>query len=672
MAINFPASPSTNDTHTENAITWIFNGTSWDSQGEQVTAASIGLGSVDNTSDADKPVSTATQTALDDRVAYSAQTPTDAEVRLANANLRGSFVFNAKHYGAEGDGVTDDTVAIQAALDAAEAAGGGAVFLPSGTYRVGLTPLTYAGEGGYGFNNPLKNSIMLRDNVELRGEGRENTIIKPLDAAPNNMPILYGETGCQNITVSNLWVDGNNSRAGQTVGAENEGINFKTSTNCWVVNCKVTDTGQDGVDFDGVGSKGGVLDTIIEDCWGSGIHCAGGGMSDMLFSRLRIEGCSDERQSAEDPLDTQNGTAGLDIKGGSRNVVSDCIIISSARAMGLFGCTVSRVENCTLISTSATLPALWLKGSSSSGNLDVTITNSYIAASLASSSALIEFAARFARFDDCIIGGKYGINIGDGNITGREQGGEVHVNNCEFRGVTYGVWVQDTDDFAGSGALRPVFIDGCKFSSTLSQCIRVACACKGSVSNSKFQVSGSSKIGVSLRAEADDDWIIDSNICTTTAQSVYIRSGSAGVHTIQNNIFSGGEVFTAENNSIFRGNTFYDIELSTAGAATNRFENNNILNSVIDSGTLSAHNNAWKGNHGAGAYAEGGTAVLAAGTVTVNSDIIPAGAKVTLTRQVAGGTVGHLSVGTITAGTSFAINSSSATDTSTIFWKIEQ
>jgi len=65
MAINFPASPSTNDTHTENGITWIFNGTSWNAQGDQVTAASIGLGNVDNTADANKPVSTATQAALD-------------------------------------------------------------------------------------------------------------------------------------------------------------------------------------------------------------------------------------------------------------------------------------------------------------------------------------------------------------------------------------------------------------------------------------------------------------------------------------------------------------------------------------------------------------------------------------------------------------------------------
>jgi Pectate lyase superfamily protein len=39
-------------------------------------------------------------------------------------------------YGAVGDGVTDDTVAIQAAITAAEAAGGGTVFFPPGDYVV--------------------------------------------------------------------------------------------------------------------------------------------------------------------------------------------------------------------------------------------------------------------------------------------------------------------------------------------------------------------------------------------------------------------------------------------------------------------------------------------------------------------------------------------------------
>jgi len=65
-----------------------------------------------------------------------------------------------------------------------------------------------------------------------------------------------------------------------------------------------------------------------------------------------------------------------------------------------------------------------------------------------------------------------------------------------------------------------------------------------------------------------------------------------------------------------------------------------------------------------------GTAVLVAGTVTVLHTVVAAGSRIVTWRQVAGGTLGHLSVGAITAGTSFVINSSSATDTSTVGYLI--
>ncbi len=42
--------------------------------------------------------------------------------------------YNVKDYGAKGDGVTIDTKAIDAAIDAASNAGGGTVFFPTGTY----------------------------------------------------------------------------------------------------------------------------------------------------------------------------------------------------------------------------------------------------------------------------------------------------------------------------------------------------------------------------------------------------------------------------------------------------------------------------------------------------------------------------------------------------------
>lgn len=47
-----------------------------------------------------------------------------------------SYVYNVKDYGALGNGTTDDTSAIQDALDACVSAGGGAVYIPSGLYVV--------------------------------------------------------------------------------------------------------------------------------------------------------------------------------------------------------------------------------------------------------------------------------------------------------------------------------------------------------------------------------------------------------------------------------------------------------------------------------------------------------------------------------------------------------
>jgi hypothetical protein len=65
-----------------------------------------------------------------------------------------------------------------------------------------------------------------------------------------------------------------------------------------------------------------------------------------------------------------------------------------------------------------------------------------------------------------------------------------------------------------------------------------------------------------------------------------------------------------------------------------------------------------------------GTAVLVAGTVTVAHTEVTASSRIAIWRQVAGGTLGHLSVGVITAGTSFVINSSDVADTSTVGYLI--
>jgi hypothetical protein len=69
-----------------------------------------------------------------------------------------------------------------------------------------------------------------------------------------------------------------------------------------------------------------------------------------------------------------------------------------------------------------------------------------------------------------------------------------------------------------------------------------------------------------------------------------------------------------------------------------------------------------------GSNAKMGTATLVAGTVTVSTTAVTASSRVYLTIQTNGGTVGVPYVSARTAGTSFAITSTSGTDTSTVAW----
>jgi hypothetical protein len=85
------------------------------------------------------------------------------------------FELNVKLYGALGDGTTDDTASIQAAVDDAynkittsPYAGGAIVFFPAGLYKVS-TPITFKTSGVLNNRNT---------NVTLQGAGRGATIIQ--------------------------------------------------------------------------------------------------------------------------------------------------------------------------------------------------------------------------------------------------------------------------------------------------------------------------------------------------------------------------------------------------------------------------------------------------------------------------------------------------------------
>ena len=63
-----------------------------------------------------------------------------ALTKASYSMITGAYV-NVLDYGADNTGATNTTTTIQAAIDAAETAGGGTVYIPSGDYLIGVVNL---------------------------------------------------------------------------------------------------------------------------------------------------------------------------------------------------------------------------------------------------------------------------------------------------------------------------------------------------------------------------------------------------------------------------------------------------------------------------------------------------------------------------------------------------
>jgi hypothetical protein len=111
------------------------------------------------------------------------------------SNLSSTRVFNVKDdaYGAKGDGSTNDTTAIQAAINAASS--GGTIYFPPGTYMVSAA-LTFPNDG-----------------IHLLGAGKQATILKK-SANCNLLDMSGTATGAANhrshCSVKEMTLHGNN------------------------------------------------------------------------------------------------------------------------------------------------------------------------------------------------------------------------------------------------------------------------------------------------------------------------------------------------------------------------------------------------------------------------------------------------------------------------------
>ena len=96
----------------------------------------------------------------------------EGSTELRTLGERFADIVNVKDFGAKGDGTTDDTEAIQAAINRASDKGGGTVYLPAGKYIQSQT-------------------LVLKAKVKLLGDGKELTTIEKASGA--NVDALKSE-----------------------------------------------------------------------------------------------------------------------------------------------------------------------------------------------------------------------------------------------------------------------------------------------------------------------------------------------------------------------------------------------------------------------------------------------------------------------------------------------
>lgn len=155
---------------------------------------------------------------------------------------------NVKDFGAVGDGVADDTVAIQAALDSSA----NSVYFPSGTYLVKNATNTAAGD-----------VLVLPSNITLFGDGASSVI--KLGAHTTEGHRVLRVANQTNVVIRDICVDGD--KANQTAPADEQShcVLILDSSNVSVQNCVLKNAKGDGVYWGGNANPGST-NILIDGC----------------------------------------------------------------------------------------------------------------------------------------------------------------------------------------------------------------------------------------------------------------------------------------------------------------------------------------------------------------------------------------------------------------------
>jgi hypothetical protein len=135
--------------------------------------------------------------------------------------------YNVRAYGAVGDGVADDTAAIQAAVVALSATGG-VLYFPTGTYLISMAIAITA------------------DGVSVRGDGMHASHI--VQTSTSEHGISFIKSGPRYSTIEDVWLTGPNSGTGDGIHIETTDTTASASID--IAHVFIEKFGRNGVDTD--------------------------------------------------------------------------------------------------------------------------------------------------------------------------------------------------------------------------------------------------------------------------------------------------------------------------------------------------------------------------------------------------------------------------------------
>jgi parallel beta-helix repeat protein len=157
--------------------------------------------------------------------------------------------YNVTWFGAKGNGVTNDTPALQAAIDAIPPKGG-TLYIPPAT-------VFYALETGGLWLSDRTNIHIFSSHAMLKIKDGVPDIPKQQDSiyttSVDNYTLLYLQN-CTNMTIEGLQLNGNISNRTAFAGGESfqTGLKIKGCTNVIVRNCIITEAMTDGITVTGI------------------------------------------------------------------------------------------------------------------------------------------------------------------------------------------------------------------------------------------------------------------------------------------------------------------------------------------------------------------------------------------------------------------------------------